>query len=471
MKRRDFIRTVTAGVGGLSVLAARAQGTASAKKPLRIALIGCGDRGVRTLLVESCKEQVVALVDPDPLRIEAALAQVRKVAPQVDTTTIRTFSDYHELFDRMGNELDAAMIATCNHHHAPAALMAMQRGIHVYVEKPLTHTVDEAQQLKEAARKYGVVTQMGQHGHSNEGCRRLCEYIWAGAIGQVHEVHCWTRRCNGLPTGYQSPVLPLPDGFDWKSWIGPAPFRKFQDDLHPHNWHLWTDFGNGSIGNMGCHIIDPSYWALKLTAPEAVEVEDMRGGGNGTWPISTRIRFDFPAREGMDPVKLYWYDGLAEGVEYSPETVQKRWRCTNKREHQNIPPLARELQKKYDRNFGTDGSLLVGDKGVMTIGEFGEACRIIPEEAHKAFPMPAKQLTRVKGTHQDDFFQACHNGTQACSNFEYAAPLAQIALLGNLAMLAGLKRRVEWDGAAMRCTNLPELNKFVKQPYQNGWKI
>ena len=330
----------------------------------------------------------------------------------MDVSKIRTFSNYHELFEKMGDQLDAAVIATSNHHHAPAALMAMKRGIHVYVEKPLTHTIQEARQLRDAAKKYGVVTQMGNHGHSNEGARRLCEYIWAGAIGQVREIHCWTNRCNGLPSGYKSPTLPLPAGMDWKSWIGPAPSRNFHDDLHPHNWHLWADFGNGSIGNMACHIIDPAYWALKLKDPVAVEVEYMMGGGNGTWPIGTRIRFDFPARGEFAPVSVYWNDGLKEGIEYSRKTVQKRWRCTNKLEHQNRPALAHELEKKYDRNFGKNGSLLVGDKGIMTIGEFGEACRIVPESAHRAFKMPPKQLPRVKGTHQDDFFRACHNGTQ-----------------------------------------------------------
>ena len=471
MKRREFIKTVAAGVGGLSVVGARGQGVPPAKKPLRVALIGCGDRGARQLLPECCKERVVALVDPDPKRIQAALAQFRETLPSADAGAVKTFSDYRRLFDEMGKELDAVVIATPNHQHAPPALLAMRRGIHVYVEKPLTHTVFEARQLRDEAKRAGVATQMGNHGHSNEGCRRLCEYIWAGAIGQVREVHCWTQRCNGLLSANNSPALPLPEGFDWDAWIGPAPFRNFHADLHPHNWHLWTDFGNGSIGNMGCHIMDPAYWALKLTSPEAVEVEDMFGGGGGVWPIRTRIRWDFPAREGMDPVKVYFYDGLAAAQQYSETTVQKRWRNVNKREWQNVPPLVLELEKKYGRDFGTNGSLLVGDKGIMTIGEFGDGCRIVPEEAHRACPVPEKFLPRVKGTHQEDFFRACRGGAPACSNFEYAAPLAEIALLGNLAMLAGLKRRVEWDGAAMRCTNLPELNRHLSPACRDGWKI
>ncbi|MDA3925462.1 MAG: Gfo/Idh/MocA family oxidoreductase [Kiritimatiellae bacterium] len=471
VKRRDFIKTITAGVGGISVLGAHGQNNAHSKKPLRIAVIGCGDRGVRTLLPESCKERVVALVDPDPRCIEKALGKVRKVAPSVDAASIKIYSDYRKMFDEMGKKIDAVMIAAPNHHHAPAALLAIRRGIHVYLEKPLTHTIQEARQLRDEAKKYGVVTQMGQHGHSNEGCRRLCEYIWAGAIGQVREVHCWTTRCNGLMSSHNSPRLPLPEGFDWDNWIGPAPFCSFHDDLHPHNWHLWKDFGNGSIGNQGCHILDASYWALKLKAPEAVELEDVYGGDEGVWPIRSRIRWDFPAREEMAPVKIYWYDGLAAGVEYSEGTVQKRWRSVNKRKWQNVPPLLDELEKKYNRNLGRNGSLLVGDKGVMVIGPYGDGCRILPEEAHRAFPVPNKILPRVKGTHQDDFFQACHNKTQACANFDYSAPLAEIALLGDLAMLAGPKRRLQWDSDAMRCTNMPELNQYLNPASRDGWTI
>ena len=150
--------------------------------------------------------------------------------------------------------------------------------------------------------------------------------------------------------------------------------------------------------------------------------------------------------------------------------MQKRWRSVNKRKWQNVPPLLDELEKKYDRNLGRNGSILVGDKGIMKIGPYGDGCRILPEEAHRAFPVPDKTLPRVKGTHQDDFFLACHNNTQPCSNFDYAAPLAEIALLGDIAMLAGLKRRVEWDSKAMRCTNMPELNKYVKSSSRKGWQ-
>jgi predicted dehydrogenase len=468
LSRRSFIKAAAAGVGGASAVSVCGQTSAAATKPLRVAVIGCGGRGT-TLLPEICKERVVALADPDRRQIAGALEAVRKAAPTADAAAVRTFSDYRKLFDELGKELDAVIIATPNHQHALPALLAIRRGIHVYVEKPLALTIGEARQLAEEAKRTGVVTQVGNHGHSSEGCRRLCEYIWAGAIGQVREVICWSDRANGLPGGGRPPVLPVPDGLDWEQWIGPAPFRDYHEGLHRHSWHRWCDFGNGSIGNMGSHIIDPAYWALKLGSPASVEVEEMCGGGGEFYPVSTRIRWDFPAREGMDPVKLTWYDGLAKGQAYGKQTIGTI-DCVV-RAAQNRPPLLVELEKKYDRDFGDNGSLLVGDTGIMTMGPFGDGCRLVPEEAHRAYPKPAATLPRVKGTHQSDFFRACRGGAPACANFGYSVPLAEIVLLGDLAMRAGAGKRVEWDGPEMRCTKLPELNRHLKATYRDGWRI
>ncbi|MCX7826509.1 MAG: Gfo/Idh/MocA family oxidoreductase [Verrucomicrobiae bacterium] len=466
--RRTFLKqSTTLAVGAAAFHIAPGLRAQSANEKFTLGIIGPG--GMGTTLLKSFTRfddvNIASVSDVDANRLAAAVKNVETLKGK----TPKAEKDFRRILE--DKSVDAVVIATPNHHHALPALMAIRRGIHVYLEKPLTHTIHESRQLRDEAKRYGVVTQMGQHGHSNEGCRRLCEYIWAGAIGQVREVHCWAAVCDGLPDAEHSPPLPVPEGLDWDTWIGPAPFRNFHADLHPHGWHLWHDFGNGSVGNWGCHLIDPAYWALKLGAPEAVEVEDICGGGKGVWPIRTRIRWDFPAREGMDPVKVYFYDGIAPGVPYNEETVSKRWRFVAKREWQNLPPLVVELEKKYKRNFGRGGSLLVGTKGIMTIGEFGDGCRMVPEEAQRAFPVPDKVLPRVKGTHQEDFFRACRGGAPACANFEYSAPLAEIVLLGNIAILAGLKRRVEWDSAAMRCTNLPELDRYLKQPSREGWSI
>ncbi len=468
--RRTFLKTAASGVSGLSALRVFGQNVSGGEQPLRVALIGCGNQGVGVHIPALCKERLVALVDPDKRRIAAALKRVREMAPKTDTAAIRTFSDYRQLFDEMGKGLDAVIIATPNHQHALPALLAMRRGIHVYVEKPLAHTLAEARLLTEEARRCGVVTQMGNQGQSSEGSRLLCEYVAAGALGQVREVYCWTDRANGYPADFvRPPVIPVPDGFDWDQWLGPAPFRGYHAGLHQHDWHSWCDFGNGTIGNMGCHIINHAYRALELRRPAVVELEEVNGGTGECWPAGTRIRWDFPARGGLEPVKLYWYAGLAKGKPFSDETVEKTVKHVA-RGAWNLPPVRAELEKKYSRELPEEGSLLIGDKGIMAMGRHGDGCRMIPEEAHRAFPKPPKTLPRVKGTHQEDFFRACRGGAPACSNFDHAGPLAELVLLGNLAVRAGVGRRVEWDGAAMRCTNLPELNRYVKTEYREGWQ-
>ena len=470
MNRRTFIKTVAAGVGGLSAWGACGQGTAGGDKPLRVALIGCGLQGIGVHIPAVCKERLVALVDPDKRQLAGALKRVREVSPATDAAAIRTFGDYRRLFDEMGKELDAVVIATPNHHHALPALLAIRRGIHVYVEKPLAHTLGEARQLTEEARRAGVATQMGNQGQSSEGSRLLCEYVAAGAIGQVREVYCWTDRANGFPSGTaRPPARPVPSGLDWDVWLGPAPVREYHDGLHPHDWHSWRDFGNGTIGNMGCHIINHAYWALKLGSPVAVELEEVNGGSDDFWPVGTRIRWDFAARGEMAPVKLYWHDGLAKGKPFNEKTVPGTYKHVVP-DAWNLPPVRDEIGKRYNRELNEEGSLLIGDKGIMTMGRHGDGCRMIPEEAHRAFPKPAKTLPRVRGTHQEDFFRACRGGAPACANFEHAGPLAELALLGNLAVRAGVGRRVEWDAAALRCTNLPELDRYVRKACRDGWQ-
>lgn len=466
MNRRNFVKAAAAGIGGLSAMGVCGQGAADTAKPLRVAMIGCGGRGI-TMLPAFCKERVVALVDPDHRQLDSALGTLRKLAAPTDG--VKTFADYRKLFDGMGKELDAVVIAAPNHQHALPALLALRKGLHVYLEKPMTLTIDEARQVAAEARRQGVATQLGQHGHATEGTRRLCEYVWAGAIGQVREVICWSDRANGLPGGGRPSPLPVPQGLDWDTWIGPAPFRDYHAGLHRHSWHRWCDFGNGSIGNMGSHIIDPVYWALKLGSPVAVEAEEIAGGGEEFYPVSARIRWDFPAREGMPPVKLYWYDGLAKGQPHNNQTVGNI-DCVH-REFTNRPPRVVELEKKYGRDFGSNGSILIGDKGIMTIGQHGDGCRMVPEEAHRAYPVPDKVLPRIKGTHQDDFLRACRGGEPASSNFDYACPLTEIVLLGDLAMRAGEGKRIDWDGPGMRCKNRPELDRFLKVACRDGWRM
>lgn len=462
--RRQFMKTAV--VSAAAVAATRVFGrstesaTAGSGDKLRLAVIGCGIQGCGTHVPAALRERLVALVDPDDKCIANALKRAGTLDKDFKASTVRTFSDYRKMFDAMATEIDAVLIATPNHQHALPALMAMKLGKGVYVEKPLCYDITEAHTLSDVAAKQKVATQMGNQGHSGDGYRRLCEYIWAGAIGNVTEVHCWSDRANG-GRGERPAEKPVPAGLHWDEWIGPAPLRNYHDDLHPHEWHGWHDFGNGSLGNMGCHVMDGAHWALKLGHPAAIELEEQNGGTAERYPVGTRIRWDFPARGTMPPVKLFWYDGKRAALDASGEqgkTVSNR------------PPLVLELEKKYNRNFGGNGSIYVGDKGYMYTGTYGEGVRIVPEEEHKKFPVPEVSIPRIKGGHHGDFFRACRGGEPACANFAYAAKFTEVILLGCLAAKAGPGRKLEWDGPNMKVTNIPEINRYLTRSYRAGWQ-
>ena len=230
------------------------------------------------------KERFVGLVEVDDNRPAAVKKWMQRKGGDADK--IQVFTDYRRMFDAIGKEIDAVFIATPNHQHALPAMIAMQLGKNVYCEKPVCHDIAEARAMRAMAAKTKVATQMGNQGHCEEGYRRLCEYIWAGVIGGVRETHSWTNRANG-GEGPRPPKLPVPVGLHWDEWIGPAPYRDFHEDLHPHEWHGWYDFGNGSIGNMGCHVLDGVFWALKCEHPTSIEVEQLRGGSDERYPMGS----------------------------------------------------------------------------------------------------------------------------------------------------------------------------------------
>ena len=301
MQRRSFIKgALLAGMSSISLFnvgcagfgRSRARRIAAGDK-IRLGLIGCGGRmGLNLrygILNNMCDEEIVCLCDPDPSHWDKIRAVVRAHQPQTDVSAIRAYFDYREMLEKEGDRLDAVVIATPNHHHALAAVLAMSKGLHVYVEKPMALTIEEVRIMHAAARRYGVVTQVGNHGHSEEGMRRLVEYIAAGRIGQVHDVYCYDDRLNAMR--YRPPSVTPPKGMDWDLWCGPAPVCGYYaptDDhggMHPHDWHAWIGYGNGSIGNMGTHIIDPVFWALRLgeVHPESVVAEDVENGCDGSW--------------------------------------------------------------------------------------------------------------------------------------------------------------------------------------------
>jgi predicted dehydrogenase len=441
--RRYFLRQSAAAVAA-SALAPAILSAASPNEKLNTACIGVGGRGGAHVGPAS-GENLVAICDVDAKTLGKAAEKYPKAT---------SFADYREMLDKQ-KDIDAVFVAIPDHHHFSASMRAIALGKHVYCEKPLTHTIWEARMLTAAAKKAKVATQMGNQGHSGEGYRILCEYIWAGAIGDVSEVHCWTNRPI-WPQGLDRPASqdPVPAELNWENWIGPAPMRPFKKDVyHGFKWRGWWDFGTGALGDMGCHIMDGACWALKLNNPTKVELIKSSQLYPEAAPKSSILRYHFPERQltlpggekrALPPCTLTWYDGG------------------------NKPERPADLEPDRKLAEGDNGSLFIGSKGKMMSGTYGGGTRIFPEAQMQATPKPQQIIPRVKGPHED-FIQACKGGTPSSANFDYAGPFTEIVLLGNLALRTG--KTIEWDAANMKVTNVPEANQHVKCEYRKGWEL
>jgi predicted dehydrogenase len=468
LSRRLFVKQSALAAGVFAVAPFNIGCSTTTRRPgdkIRFVQIGCGGRGASSHLPAAAAEQLVAIVDPDANKHANVKKWLQGKGGNPDQ--LQVFTDYRRMFDKVGKNIDAVFIASPNHHHALPALIAMELGINVYCEKPVCHDIGEARAMRKMAARTKVATQMGNQGHCEDGYRKLCEYIWSGAIGKVTETHSWTNRANG-GEGPRPPKEAPPAGMDWDSWIGPAPYRDFHSDLHPHSWHGWYDFGNGSIGNMGCHVLDGVYWALKCDHPTSIEVETQRGGSDERYPMGSRVRWDIPARADMPAFKAYWYEGLNPTTTGKPSGNLRAVRGDDR----SLPALLLELRAKYPDeglDAGDSGTLYVGEKGVIFTGTYGDKMHIVPYEKMKETPAPPKTLPRPKGVFVD-FLDAVRAGkTETAVPFDYGTRLTEFAILGNLAMKAGAGKKVEWDGPNMKVTNLPELNAWVSRPARKGW--
>lgn len=463
MNRRHFMKSTAASVGLFSIVPAHVLGKNGQTPPsgkLNIAGIGVGGMGksnLSRLCIPKSKrkednwpndksQNIVALCDVDWAYAKEAFNEYPDA---------KRFKDYRVMLEEMGDKIDAVVIATPDHTHACIAMEAMRRGKHVYVQKPLTHSVYEARMLTEAARKYGVVTQMGNQGHSEEGIRLICEWIWDGAIGDVREVHAWTNRPlwpQGLARPTETP--PVPENLDWDLWLGPAPQRPYHPAYLPWDWRAWVDFGTGALGDMACHVLDPVFWALKLRYPTSVQgsyaancvKKWKRIKVKESYPLGSKIHFEFPERESMPELKVHWYDG---GL---------------------LPERPEELED--GRKIGSDGSgvIFVGDKGKLMCGCYGQSPQLIPYSKMKAYDQPEKTIPRVKDSHEMDWVKAIKEGRQPSSNFDNAGPFTEMVLMGNLSLFRP-GEKILWDGDKMQVTNIPELNKYVNPPYREGWTL
>ncbi len=460
ISRRDFVR----GVCGLSAFAIVPRyvlgGDANVppSEKINLACIGVGDQGMKVMAgyLNMPEVQIVAVCDVNQSgkypenrikgREPARQAVENFYAEQSPTGAYKgcaAYNDFREMLAKQ-KDFDAVLVATPDHSHAVVSMAAMQAGKHVHCQKPLTHSVYEARQLAEGAKRYKVATQVFTAIQSSESTRQLCEWIWAGAIGPVRQVINWSNR-PVWPQGINRPKdTPLvPEGFDWDLWLGPAPYRPYHPAYHPFNWRGWLDFGTGALGDMGCYSFDTIFRVLKLKAPDTVYASSS-GLNTETYPRQSVVTYEFPARGDMPPVTLTWYDGGRK------------------------PPRPVELEAGKDMGDGNGGILFVGDNGKILCDFQGGNPRIIPDSKMQAYKQPPQMLQRSIG-HNQEWFRACKGGQPGGANFEVSGPITEALLLGNVALR--FKEPVKWDSDSLKVTNIPEANKFIRRDYRQGWTL
>jgi predicted dehydrogenase len=445
--RREFLTKTSLAMGAAAgaqvfgvpaVLAER-----SPNSKLGVAVIACGGMGGGNPDA-AAGERAVALVDVDDRFLGPAMERIKGRAPGV-----RAFYDYRKMYDACGKDLDVVLIATPDHHHAPAAMRAIKLGKAAFVQKPMAHDVAECYALMKAAKEKNVMTQMGNQGHYGEVIRTVTEYIWAGAIGKVTETHTVFGRNFG-GQGKRPASKPVPKGLHWDEWLGPARFREYHDGLHTFSWRSWREFGTGTIGDMACHNLDVLFLALKVGEAKKYTIEclSQKPGTDELYPTDNVLCWTIPPRGDMAEVKIHSYDN-----------------------RDNMPQVMKEVEKKHHIRFG-ECTLFVGSNGLMRSEGTAGGWQFIPYERGKEVPKPPKVLPRAHGGPVGDLFWCLKNGGTPCSNFiTEAGPLASFALSGHLAMFAGAGKKVEWDVEKMECTNMPELNKFARREYRPGWEL
>ncbi|MEX0982039.1 MAG: Gfo/Idh/MocA family oxidoreductase [Bacteroidales bacterium] len=484
VSRRQFVATSAAAAAGLTILPSgiiSARGRTAPSDKLNIVGIGVGGMGGRNL-DNMNSQNIVAVCDVDWNYSKETFGNYPNA---------KKYKDYRIMLDEMADSIDAVVIATPDHTHAITAMAAMSLGKHVYLQKPLTHTVYESRMLRLKAEETRVASQMGNQGNSGEGVRTICEWLWDGAIGEVKRVHAWTNRPI-WPQGLERPTekMKVPKTLDWDLFIGPAMMRPYHEAYTPWNWRGWWDFGTGALGDMACHILDPVFMGLKLGHPVAVQGSSTLFNTESA-PQAEVVHYRFPARENlpklaMPDVHVTWYDG---GM--MPERI----------------PELKDGEIMGDRS---GGNIFEGEFGTITCGTYGREPRlwIDGKEATNEYKAP-KKLRRIETSHEMDWVRACkespENRLQPSSNFNYSGPLNEMVVMGNLAVrLQDLKRELQWDGEAMKITNIsdndevrivksdtfyieqghphfktehetvkakPFAEEMIKHEYREGWKL
>lgn len=453
--RRSFI-----GKTGIGLTSALFAGPAilrgqNLNSRIHLACIGVGGKGESDVMENSgCGMDVVGLcdVDDNPLR---------KMAERFPGA--KTFKDFRKMLDELGKSIDAVTVSTPDHVHGVASIMAMNMGKHIYCQKPLTQTMWESRMMRNLAREKKLATQMGNQGSASSGLRRAVEIVHAGVIGKPLELHVWSNRPI-WPQGLNRPEGsdPVPTELDWDLWLGPATARPFKKDVyHGFKWRGWKDFGTGALGDMACHGVNMPFRALKLGYPTRVECEETSQAFAETYPLTSRVRFEFPAREGWPALKFWWYDGAPDGA------------VAPLRPNEDITRELVEWRKKLPAS----GCIIIGDKGkLFSADDYGASSHIMlqgektftPAEKHDACKGVAESIPRSPG-HQQEWANMIKGGAPAYSNFEIAAYLNEIILLGCTAQKIGKGQPFDWDGPNMKSPNLAAATALVKRDYREGW--
>ena len=461
MDRRTLLKTAATAAAGFTIVPRSVlarSGRTAPSDTLNLAVIGTGGQGIVNIktLLQQGDTRIVAIADPNEESDYSkwyyggtagrlpALKLIDGAYQKKDGTDVkacRGYVDFRELLEKEKG-LDAVLVATPDHSHAYVSLAVLQLKKHLYCEKPLCRSIYETQRVVKAAHEAGVATQMGNYGHSGEGLRLFCEWIWDGAIGPVREVYAWANF-PPLNTFKERPaeVVPVPKGMNWDLWLGPAAERPYHPAYAPVTWRAWHDFGTGMMGDFACHHLDPAFMALKLGYPESVEAVHF-GAGKETYPWAAMIYMDFPARGEQPPIRLVWYDN---GLK---------------------PPTPPELEA--GRSLGPHGILMVGDKGKVLGGGWSQSPRLIPETAMQAYKRPERTLRRVKGHHRD-WLDACKGGEPSSANFDAVGRMVEVVLMGAIALQ--VQGQLRWDAAAGSFTNSARANELVKPAFRKGWEV
>ncbi|MBN1421405.1 MAG: Gfo/Idh/MocA family oxidoreductase [Planctomycetes bacterium] len=438
MKRRRFLEGAAAAIVFHAIPRhALGRGETPPSEKLDIAGIGVGGQGGGVLADrEIAGENVVALCDVD----WAYAGNTFKRHPAAEK-----FKDYRVLFEKR-KDFDAVVIATPDHMHAPITIAALRAGKHVYVEKPMAHSIEEARVMTRVARETGLVTQMGNNGHGGEGLRLTREWIQAGAIGTVREVHCWSDRPGRWwpqPVDRPGDTPAVPATLDWDLWIGGATPRPYHPAYHPQRWRGWFDFGTGALGDMAIHNMDPAFYVLDLDAPVATEARTSQLTRE-SYPAWEVIAYEFPARGARPAVKVFWHDGG------------------------ELPPRPKDLGE--DVEIGDNGICFLGEKGTVLCGGWSGPPALFPLSRRKEFEPPPKTIPRSIG-HRAEWVKACKDRRpdDAKAGFAYSGPFTESLLVGNLAVR--LQKRIEWDARAMKAKNAPEADPLIRKTYRPGFGI